>query len=279
MRGAGCTVIDRRVIDRGRYPILGVGINAMDAEAAAETVMGAALTKHGLAVSCSAVHSVMMGALDSEHRRRLNSLGLVLPDGQPVRWALRWRHAVEMPDRVRGPDFMLALCRRAEAEGLAVFFYGSRSAVLQRLTQSLRRSYPRLIIAGARPSAFRTISEAEQLEIAAEIRASGAALVFAGLGCPRQEIWAYENASLLQMPVVAVGAAFDLHAGMIPHAPDWMKQSGLEWLFRLGREPRRLWKRYLFLNPLYLLFLGFEAAGLARFNDGSTNHPRPVRVA
>ncbi len=220
----------------------------------------------------------MEGVLDPEHRHRLNELDLVLPDGQPVRWALGWRHGVRLRNRVYGPDFMLAVCARATDEGIPIFLYGSRTEILTPLTENLRRKFPRLIVAGSKPSAFRTLSEAEQAAIASEIRQSGAGIVFAGLGCPRQEIWAYENAELIGLPLVAVGAAFDFHAGAIPQAPGWMQQSGLEWLFRLGQEPRRLWKRYLYLNPLYLFLLAGEITGIKRFGRGSETPPTPVRV-
>ena len=267
------------MIDLGRHPVLGVRVSAVDIDAAVDAVARAATDRQPLSVSCSAVHSVMVGALDPEHRRRLNSLDLVLPDGQPVRWGLRWRHGIDLPDRVRGFDFTLALCERAAAARLPVFFYGSRQETLDLLVTSMRRKCPGLLVAGVKPSAFRAVSDEEQRAIAAEIRASGAALVFAGLGCPRQEIWAYENRELLQMPIVAVGAAFDMHAGFVPAAPEWMMRSGLEWLYRLFQEPRRLWRRYMFLNPLYLLFLALEKVGMARFDNGSISEPRPVRVA
>lgn len=250
----------------------------MDADAAADAVIRAAREKRSLTVSCSAVHSVMEGALDPEHRHRLNAMDLVLPDGQPVRWALRWRHGVKLQDRVYGPDFMLTVCERAAKENVSVFLYGSRREILDRLAENLRQRFPKLEIAGAKASAFRRLSEVEQREIAVEIGASGAGIVFAGLGCPRQEIWAYENARLISLPLLAVGAAFDFHAGVLPQAPEWMQRSGTEWLFRLGQEPRRLWKRYLFLNPLYLFLVAGEILGVVRLGSGSQTHPQPVRV-
>lgn len=241
-------------------------------------VIDAARGRRALTVSCSAVHSVMEGALDADHRRRLNELDLVLPDGQPVRWALGWRHGVKLRNRVYGPDFMLAVCALAAEEGIPIFLYGSRNEILKPLAENLRRRFPRLIVAGSKPSAFRSLSETEQAAIASEIRQSGAGIVFAGLGCPRQEIWAYENAELIGLPLVAVGAAFDFHAGVLPQAPAWMQQSGLEWLFRLGQEPRRLWKRYLYLNPLYLLLVAGEITGVKRLGRGSETPPTPMRV-
>lgn len=265
-------------LERSKRPVLGVGVDALEMADAVELVIRAARDRSTLTVSCSAVHSVMEGALDPEHRHRLNALDLVLPDGQPVRWALRWLHGVKLGDRVYGPDFMLAVCRRAEEERIPIFLYGSRDDTLVALGESLLARFPKLIIRGAKASAFRTLSHLEQVAIASEIRQSGAGIVFVGLGCPRQEIWAYENADLIGLPLLAVGAAFDFHAGLVPQAPAWMQRSGLEWVFRLAQEPRRLWKRYLYLNPLYLLLLAGELSGIKRLGRGSASPPKPVRI-
>lgn len=266
------------MIDRGRHPILGVGINAVDYEAAVSSVIAAAKEGRAMTVTCSAVHGVMLGALDAEHRARLNSFDLIVPDGQPVRWALRWRHGISLRDRVRGVDFMLALCEGAEAEQVPVFLFGNRRELLDRLAQELKKRFPALRIAGVRPSAFRAVTEEKQRALSDEIRRSGARLVFVGLGCPRQEFWAYENRHLLSMPIVGIGSAFDSNAGALPTPPEWMQRTGLEWLFRFAQEPRRLWKRYLVLNPLYLLFIGSEILGLYRFDRGSDREPVPTRV-
>jgi N-acetylglucosaminyldiphosphoundecaprenol N-acetyl-beta-D-mannosaminyltransferase len=266
------------VIDAGRYPVLGVGINAVDYAAAVETIIHAARDERPLAVSALAVHGVMTGALDPGHRHRLNALDVAVPDGQPVRWALRWRHGIRLPDRVHGPTLMLELCERASAEQLPVYFYGSTPEILQLLRRNLERKIRGLKIAGTMPSRFRALAAEEQSAIAASIAESGARIVFVGLGCPRQEIWAYEHKSLLSVPVVAVGAAFDYHAGALRQAPAWMQSRGLEWLYRLIQEPSRLWRRYLLLNPLYLLLLIAETAGLARFGSGTSAPPAPVRV-
>lgn len=240
------------MIDLGRFNVLGVLVNAVDYEAAAAAVINAAHKRQPLRVSALAVHGVMTGVLDLIHRYRLNHFDLIVPDGQPVRWALKWLHGANLPDRVYGPNLTLKVCDAAAQEGLPVYFYGSRPEVLEKLTANLKQKYPGLIIAGARPSAFRIVSLEEKNSIAAEICNAGAVIVFAGLGCPRQEVWVYENSQLLSMPVLAVGAAFDFHAGTLTQAPAVLQNSGLEWLFRLLREPSRLWKRYLGLNPLYL---------------------------
>ena len=266
------------MIDRGRHSILGVGINAVDYEAAVSSVISAAKEGRGMTVTCSAVHGVMLGALDSEHRARLNSFDMIVPDGQPVRWALRWRHGIRLRDRVRGVDFMLAICERAAEENVSVFLFGNRREILDRLSGELKQRFPALVIAGSRPSAFRIVTEKEKHTLADEIRRSGARLVFAGLGCPRQEFWAYENRHLLSMPIVGIGSAFDSNAGALPVPPGWMLRNGLEWVFRFAQEPKRLWRRYLLLNPLYLVFICGEILGLHRFDRGTDSEPDATHV-
>jgi len=243
------------MIDHGKKNVLGVRVNAVDYEATVEQIVSAARDRLPLSVSALAVHGVMTGVLDAEHRHRLNSFDLIVPDGQPVRWALNLLHRTRLPDRVYGPNLMLKVSERAEAEGLPIFLYGSTGEVLAALRENLSKRFPGLKVAGARPSLFRQMTPAERDEVAAEIRESGAALTFVALGCPRQEVFAYEMRDRIGMPLLAVGAAFPFHAGKLPQAPGFMQKRGLEWLYRLTSEPRRLWRRYLVLNPLYLTLL------------------------
>ena len=239
------------MLDEGRHLVLGVGISAVDYEAAVDRIIDAAERRRHLGVSALAVHGVMTGVDDPEQRHRLNELDLVVPDGQPVRWALNRLHGTHLRDRVYGPDLVLAVCDAAARRDLPVYLYGSTSTVLDALETNLVGRFPGLRVAGRRPSLFRPATEDEQREIAAEIAASGAAICLVGLGCPRQETFVYEHRELLPMPMLAVGAAFDFHAGLLAQAPPWMQARGLEWLFRLWHEPRRLWHRYLVLNPRY----------------------------
>lgn len=253
------------MIDKGKYNLLGVLVNAIDYEATVERIITAAYQRQSLTLSALAVHGVMTGALNSEHRYRLNHLDLVVPDGQPVRWALNILYKTDLPDRVYGPTLTLKVCERAAKEKLPIYLYGSRAEVLQMLVHKLKQLFPHLIIAGSQPSRFRQITREEQLAIAKTIMESGAAIVFVGLGCPRQEVWAYEHRELLSMPILAVGAAFDFHAGIVPQASPSIQRLGLEWAFRLKQEPRRLWRRYLLLNPLYLLLFIIQLFRLYHF--------------
>jgi len=263
------------MIDRGKRGVLGIGIDVVDYDGAAERIIAAARDGKTLMVSALAVHGVMTGALDPEHRYRLNRFGLITPDGQPVRWALRFLHGERLADRVYGPNLMLEVCARCAAAGLPIYLYGSRREVLQALMENLQRQLPALQIAGHEPSKFRQLSADEAKDVDARIRASGARVAFVGLGCPRQEVFAFEHGEALSMPVIAVGAAFDFHAGLLKQAPKWMQDRGLEWLFRLGVEPRRLWRRYVYLNPAYLAMVAAQKLGLFRERFGKETVPSP----
>jgi exopolysaccharide biosynthesis WecB/TagA/CpsF family protein len=165
------------------------------------------------------------------------------------------------------------VCEAAAAHELSVFFYGSRPKVLADLKANLRARIPRLRIAGSEPSRFRCLSDREQRDLADRIARSGASIVFVGLGCPRQEVWVYEMGHLLPVPLIAVGAAFDFHAGTLRQAPPALQRLGLEWLFRLGCEPRRLWRRYVLLNPRYVQFIMMQALHLRTFRPVSEGEP------
>ncbi len=250
------------MIDLGKHSVLGVNIHAVDYAAAVDRVICAASESRPLSVSALAVHGVMTGVLDPLHRYRLNQFDLIVPDGQPVRWALRWLHRKKLPDRVYGPNLMLKVCERAAAENLPIYLFGSTQELLTALSEKLTKQFPNLKIAGSRPSAFRQLSQPERDQVVDQIRASGARIVFVGLGCPRQEVFVFEMRELLRMPLLAVGAAFSFHAGILPQAPAALQRWGLEWMYRLIQEPRRLWKRYVLLNPLYLTLLGLQKSGL-----------------
>jgi exopolysaccharide biosynthesis WecB/TagA/CpsF family protein len=254
--------------------VLGVLVDPADYATAVDRVVAAAREGRPLAVSALAVHGVMTGYGDAEHRARLNRLDLVVPDGQPVRWALNLLHGAGLRDRVYGPTLMLRICERAAREGLGIYLYGSTPEVLEKLSQGLRRRFPELAISGAEPSRFRRLSPAEKAEVVERVRGSGARIVFVGLGCPRQEVWAYEYRDALSLPVIAVGAAFDFHAGLKAQAPRWMQDRGLEWLFRFASEPRRLWRRYLLLNPAFVALLGAQYLGLRDFPTAPTDEIR-----
>ncbi|MEL6441978.1 MAG: WecB/TagA/CpsF family glycosyltransferase [Cyanobacteria bacterium J06621_8] len=253
------------MINLGKYSILGINVNAVDYDYAVETITDAAKNKQPCSVSALAVHGVMTGFMDSTHARRLNGLDLVVPDGQPVRWAIASLYKQSLPDRVYGPNLTLKVAESLAKEGLSVYLYGSKRETLTKFAENLQRLYPGFTVAGMEASKFRRLSELERLELVERIKASGASAVFLGLGCPRQETWAYEYRNLLNLPILAVGAAFDFHAGTLPQAPKWMQDAGLEWFFRLIQEPKRLWQRYVILNPLYVWNILQQYLGWQKF--------------
>lgn len=261
------------MINFGKHNLLGIGIDAVDYEAAVAKIMNAAKSRRSFTVSALAVHGVMTGVLDPAHGARLNQLDLVVPDGQPVRWALNGLHRLKLADRVYGPTLTLKVCERAAQEGLSIYLYGSRPAVLETLRTNLQSQFPGLKIAGAQPSLFRQVTDEEKQAITESILASGASIVLVGLGCPRQEVWVYEYRNLINLPMLAVGAAFDFHAGTQSQAPGYLQKRGLEWLYRLIHEPRRLWKRYLLLNPLYVTLVAKQALHLQEFPLTKNHQP------
>ncbi len=217
-------------------------------------------------VTAAAVNLVMSAREDPETAAAVAAATLATPDGMPLVWAL---HALgrRRATRIYGPDLMAAFCARAARRGIPIYLYGGRDPqVLALLQARLRESFPGLAIAGAHSPPFRPLSESEKAEDAARIDASGAAVVWVGTGQPKQEKWMHEMRPRLAAPLlVGVGAAFDFHAGLLAQAPPWMQRAGLEWVFRLSREPRRLWRRYARYNPRFVA--GF-AAQYARHLSG-----------
>ncbi len=199
----------------------------------------------------SNVHVVVTASQDPKFHKVVNGADMAVPDGAPVAWMLRWQGFTGQP-RISGPDLMWVLCERCAAEGLPVYFYGSTEATLGLLETRLRAAFPDLQMAMEAPP-FRTLTEEEDAAVVARINASRAGFAFVGLGCPKQGHWMAAHRGRVNAVMLGVGAAFDFHAGVINRAPKWMRDNGLEWLHRLCSEPRRLWKRYLVTNTLFIL--------------------------
>jgi N-acetylglucosaminyldiphosphoundecaprenol N-acetyl-beta-D-mannosaminyltransferase len=253
------------MIDRGKRSVLGVLVDVVDYEAAVSKIMLAGQQRQPLGVCAAASHAIMTAHIDPEYKFRLNHLGMIVPDGQPVRKALGLLYEERLEDRVYGPDLTLKVAARAAECGLGIFLYGSRRDVLDRMEARLREMFKDICIVGSEPSTFGMLTDSQVTELANRIQASRADLVFAGLGCPRQEIFAYEMKDRLGLPILAVGAAFDFIAGTAQQAPVWMQRRGLEWLYRLMGDPKRLWHRYLILGPRYIFLLLQQKLGLREF--------------
>jgi len=233
--------------------VLGVNVSRVDYEAAVGAIIHAANDRRSFGATALAVHGVMEAHRDNAFAELVNRLHLITPDGQPVRWAMNLLGARELKDRVYGPTLMLKVCERAAANQLPIFLFGSTKEVLERLSQNLKTRVPGLVVAGMQADRFRDASAEEDQQDIQAINQSGARIVLVGRGCPRQERWVAAHLGKIQAAMIAVGAAFDFHAGTLPQAPKILQDYGLEWLFRLVNEPKRLWRRYLILNPLFVL--------------------------
>jgi N-acetylglucosaminyldiphosphoundecaprenol N-acetyl-beta-D-mannosaminyltransferase len=194
-----------------------------------------------------------MEAHDSAvYKKIINAADLVTPDGMPLVWMMRLK-GEKNQQRVYGPTLMLHVLEMAARDGIPVGFYGGRTEVLEVLEKKMQSRFTGLNVKYSYSPPFRELSTEEDAELTEQINRSGARILFVGLGCPKQEIWMAEHRGKINAVMIGVGAAFDFHAGFKPQAPVWMQKIGLEWLFRLLTEPRRLWKRYLYHNPRFVL--------------------------
>ena len=240
-----------------RVDVLGVQVSAINLGQALDVVDHWITTGSANYVCVTGVHGVMESRRDERLRNIHNAAGLVTPDGMPLVWWTRacgWSHV----GRVYGPDLLLACCERSITTGYRHFFYGGAEGVADLLARRLSRRFPGLIVAGTYTPPFRPLTPDEDEQVVAYINEAAPDIVWVGLSTPKQEYWMAEHFNRLAAPVlIGVGAAFDFHSGLKRQAPRWMQQSGIEWLFRLASEPRRLWKRYLQNNPAFV-WLAFE---------------------
>jgi len=232
-----------------------VRVSATSYDEAVDCIARAARDNKSAAVTAFAVHGLVTAADDKQYRDQVNTFEIVSPDGQPVRWALNRFYDANLADRVYGPEMMLRTCQRAARDGIGVYLYGSKPQVIDALVRNLPEKAPGLKIVGAEPNPHFPLSDGETDALIDRINKSGAGIVFLGLGCPRQEQFCYETHERINAVTLCVGAAFDFHAGNKPTAPAWMQKRGLEWLFRLVCEPRRLFKRYLITNTRFVMLV------------------------
>ena len=238
--------------DDPRIDVLHVPVTATTRDRALDRVESWITGGDATYVTFTGVHGVMESQKDPEVLRDHQGAGMVAPDGMPMVWAARMA-GVRDVTRVDGPDFFLAMCERAAVHGYPSFFYGGRDGVADQLAAAMVERFPGLQVVGTWCPPFRPLTEPEIHDVARMINESGAALVWVGLSTPKQERWMAEFRPLLDAPVLlGVGAAFDIHSGNIRQAPALVRGSGLEWLYRLMMEPRRLWRRYLTNNPRFV---------------------------
>jgi N-acetylglucosaminyldiphosphoundecaprenol N-acetyl-beta-D-mannosaminyltransferase len=246
---------DHHTDSRTTGKILGARIDALSWDKALDGIGARAAARESAYVCICNVHMVVTAALDPGFMKVVNGADLATPDGAPIAWALR-RLGFDGQARINGPDLMWRYLKQAELSQQSVYFYGSTPETLAMLRRSLVRAFPQLHIAGMHSPPFRALTKQEDDHEIARIHHSGAHLVFVGMGCPKQEKWMAAHRGRINAVMIGVGAAFDYHAGVLKRAPLWWQQHGLEWLYRLLLEPRRLLRRYAVTNTLFVLGFG-----------------------
>ena len=231
--------------------VIGAPIDVLDWDSAVARLGAWSRERRSRVVCMCNAHSLVTARQDAAFAQVLEQADLCAPDGAPVAWMLRRLGHAEQP-RINGPDLMWRYCAWAAAHGESICLYGGTEATLPLLQAQLRQAHPKLRIAGAWSPPFRPLSEAEDRAAVQAINACGAGTVWVGLGCPKQELWMQSHRGSVQVLMVGVGAAFDYHAGTVRRAPPSMQHAGLEWFYRLASEPRRLWRRYLVTNVLFI---------------------------
>jgi N-acetylglucosaminyldiphosphoundecaprenol N-acetyl-beta-D-mannosaminyltransferase len=235
-----------------RVDVLGVHVSAITMSMAVEEVARWIQDGEQHYVCVTGVHGVMESQADPSLRDIHNNSGLTTPDGMPMVWSGRYAGAKYM-ERVYGPDLMLELCARAAERGWSSYFYGGKEGVPELLAERLTDRFPGFRVAGTYSPPFRPLTAEEDRELVERVNSAAPDLIWVGLSTPKQERWMAAHIGRLQAPaLLGVGAAFDIHAGLLPQAPPWIQRVGLEWLYRLLREPRRLWRRYLHNNPRFI---------------------------
>jgi N-acetylglucosaminyldiphosphoundecaprenol N-acetyl-beta-D-mannosaminyltransferase len=232
-------------------PILGVPVTAMPFQSQVQVIGDWAQQQQSRFVCVANVHMLVEAHWQPRFATVLQQADAVTPDGMPLVWMLK-ALGMKQPERVAGMDLFLALCKHAEENQVSVYFLGSQPEILKRMAERLGHMFPHLKIAGMESPPFRPPTEAERRATLRTIRESGAGLVFVSLGCPKQEQWMSQNCSEVPAVLVGVGGVFPVFAGIQKRAPSWMRNWGLEWLFRWAQEPQRLCKRYLTTNSMFL---------------------------
>jgi N-acetylglucosaminyldiphosphoundecaprenol N-acetyl-beta-D-mannosaminyltransferase len=248
-----------------RVNVLGVGLSVLNLSTALEAIAAAVRERRKGYICVTGVHGVMEAQADAGFKKILNDAFLCTPDGMPMVWAGKLDGHAEM-SRVYGPDLMLEVCAWSETSGAKHFFYGGAEGVAELLAKKLKNKFPKLHVAGTYTPPFRALNETELKALQEKVSATRPDFFWVGLSTPKQEKFMAEFLPKLDATLMlGVGAAFDFHSGRVSQAPRWMQRSGLEWLYRLGSEPRRLWKRYLRNNPLFVLNFFLQKTGLKKF--------------
>jgi len=248
-----------------RVNVLGVGLSVLNLSTALDAIADAVRNRRKGYICVTGVHGVMEAQDDPAFKNILNRAFLCTPDGMPMVWMGKLNGHKEM-SRVYGPDLMLDVCAWSEKSGCRHFFYGGQPGVAELLAEKLQARFPKLQVAGCYTPPFRPLTPEENAALAEQVRQTRPDVMWIGLSTPKQEKFMAQYLDKLEVTLMfGVGAAFDFHAGKISQAPRWMQRSGLEWFYRLCCEPRRLWKRYLRNNPLFLFGAFTQLTRLRRY--------------
>jgi N-acetylglucosaminyldiphosphoundecaprenol N-acetyl-beta-D-mannosaminyltransferase len=231
--------------------VIGFPVTALPFNAQIDLISRWARHRISKAVCVANVHMLIEAHSNSDFASVLEKADLVTPDGMPLVWLMKLS-GIHQQDRVAGMDILIALCERLSAEKISLFFLGSEEQVLDRIQQRLNQEFPNLRIAGMEPLPFRPLTPEEDEAIIQKINESGAGVVLVSLGCPKQELWINEHLGKVQAVMIGLGGVFPVYAGLYKWAPLWIRKIGLEWLYRLVQEPRRLWKRYYETIPPFI---------------------------
>lgn len=238
-----------------KVDVFGVGLSVVDYNDATARIIEAGRRHESFGMSALATHGLMEAVHNPEFMTVVCELDMVTPDGQPVRWAMNLLHGTGLSDRVYGPDLTWKVCGAAAEAGVGIYLFGSTSETCTAFVNAIRAEWPDVRIDGVQPDRFREATLDEDAADIARINNSGAGIVLVGRGCPRQERWVQAHQGKINAAMMAVGAAFDYHAGQLRKPPAAMQKYGLEWLWRLVLEPKRLYKRYAITNSQYVVEL------------------------
>lgn len=252
------------IADSNRVRVVSLELNVSNYESAIEQIVAMVNAGDGGYVCISTVHMIMESYDNPEYGVMVNAANMVVTDGMPLVWMQKLRGENEA-GRVRGNDLMMRLCAYAEKHELRIGFYGGKQSVIDAILKRANIDYPKMSIVYAYSPPFRPLTEMEDNEVTEEIKRSSPDILFIGLGCPKQEKWMVAHKDKLSAVMLGVGAVFDFYAGNLAECPIWLQKIGLEWLYRLYREPRRLWKRYLILNPRFIWLATMQLTGLKKF--------------
>ncbi len=229
-----------------------VDYSITDYNEASNLIIEKAMSHSSFGVSALAVHGLIETVKNEGFRSQVKSIDLIVPDGQPVKWALNSFYRMGLRDRVAGPILTKHVLAKANQHRLNVYLYGSISETLEKFISFIKQNYPDVNICGTHPDRFREATPQEDIMDIEKINASNAHIVLVGRGCPRQEKWVANHLGKINAVMMAVGAAFDFHADNIKHAPKWLQLAGMEWFYRLAQDPKKLWKRYLTTNSYFI---------------------------